>query len=515
MLAAALGGALYFLGYVGFGVWPCMAVFLVPLWWALDRRRAGTSRALLLGGTFGLVAYAGGFGWLWHLVGPFLGGDLLVGAVLWGGYGVAFALGFAVYAALYAALRRRGSTVTLAGIAPLLLVEWLQLQIFPLYAGNGLVSVPAAPLWLQTADLGGPLLLSALVAGVNVVVFETLRWWSGERARPVAAWLTALVVATMVVGYGAVRMAELDAASAAAPALRVGLVQANLSPLEKSTLSVVTHERHLAQTRELLAQGDLDLVVWPETAYVRGLRLPLPIAGRPILGDLAVPLLFGASSVREESGRRRKGNAALLIGADGMIRDVYQKNLLIPLAEYLPLAALVPGIRRWLPQVDDFDAAADTPALHLGPWRLATPICYEAIRPDFVRRMVRAAEPHLLVTLANDAWFGDSQEPWLHLGLARLRAVEHRRYLVRATNSGISAVVDPAGRLVARTGVLTQENLRAVVHPLEGTTVYAWIGDWPGWLAAALAGVALTRRRPPSEERSATSTPSRRRSRRW
>ncbi len=494
MAAAALGGVLYFLGYVGYGAWPCLAVFLVPLWWTLERTLARPPAALLAGAIFGLVAYVGGFGWLWQLVGPFLGGDRLVGAVLWSGYGVAFALGFAVYGALFAALRRRGCPIALAGIAPLLVVEHLQLQIFPLYAGNALVELPGPPLWLQTADLGGPLLLSALVAGANVVAFETLRWWRGTRSRPAAVWVTALAVAAVVLAYGAVRIAALDAAAAAAPPLRVGVVQANLSPREKSTLSVITHERHLAQTRELLAAGDVDLVVWPETAYVRGLRLPLPIAGTPILGDLAVPLLFGASSVREENGQRRKGNAAMLIGADGMIRDVYQKNLLIPLAEYLPLARLVPGVRRWLPHVDDFDAAVDTPILHLGPWRIATPICYEAIRPDFVRRMVRAGRPHLLVTLANDAWFGDSQEPWLHLALARLRAVEHRRYLVRATNSGISAIIDPAGRVVARTGVLTRETLRGVVRPLEGTTLYARLGDWPAWLAGAVIALGLARR---------------------
>jgi apolipoprotein N-acyltransferase len=105
--------------------------------------------------------------------------------------------------------------------------------------------------------------------------------------------------------------------------------------------------------------------------------------------------------------------------------------------------------------------------------------------------MVFATRPHLLVTLADDAWFGDSQEPWLHLALARLRAVEQRRYLVRATNSGISAVVDPSGRIVTRSGVLTRENLHAVVHPLEGDTVYARLGDWPAWVAAVVVALGL------------------------
>jgi apolipoprotein N-acyltransferase len=258
----------------------------------------------------------------------------------------------------------------------------------------------------------------------------------------------------------------------------------------------VTHERHLAQTRELLAAGPLDLVVWPETAYIRGIRRPLPVAGKPIAAELTVPILFGGSSVREVDGRKVTANSAFLVGADGMVRDVYDKNLLIPLAETVPLGALFPPLARALPHTQSFAASTETPALRLGPWRLAVPICYEVVRPDFVRRMAAAANPHVLVTIANDAWFGDSQEPWIHLALARLRAVEHRRYLVRATNSGVSAVVDPTGRLIAQTGLLTRENLRAVVHPLEGRTVYARVGDWPGVLALALAALGLGRDAP-------------------
>jgi apolipoprotein N-acyltransferase len=235
--------------------------------------------------------------------------------------------------------------------------------------------------------------------------------------------------------------------------------------------------------------------VWPETAFVRGLRGPLPISGRPVVEDLAVPLVFGAPSISEDEGRRLTANSALLVDADGTIRSAYAKNLLIPLTEYVPFAAYVPGLERWFPHLQDFGAADDTPALRLGAWRIATPICYEAVRADFVRRMVVRAEPNLLVTLANDAWFGDSDEPWMHLALARLRAVEHRRWLVRATNSGISAIVDPAGRVVVRTGLFTRENLRGTVFSRHDRTVYARVGDWPGMVAIVIVGTALIVRR--------------------
>ena len=489
-LSAAVGGALYFLGYLGWGVWPCLFVFLVPLWWALDRTALAPSLAGLV---FGLVAYAGGFTWLLRLVDPFLDGNRVAGGIMWLAYGCWFAAGFAVYALLFAAVRRRGWSVAMAGVAPLVLVEWLQPQLFPVNAGSALVAVPAL---VQTADLGGPLLLTALVAVANVAAYETLAWWSGRRARPRAVWLATLGVAVAALAYGRVRMAELDSRDAEAPALTVGIVQANLGVLEKRMQAVITQRRHVDQTHELLADGPVDLVVWPETAYVRGIRRPLPVSGLPIREDVRVPILFGASSVWEEDGRRVTANSAFLIAADGTIRDAYDKNLLIPLTEYVPLAGFVPQLAEWFPNRSDFESAVVTPPLHLDAWRISTPICYEVVRSDFVRRMVDSADPHLIVTLANDAWFGDSAEPWMHLALARLRAIEHRRWLVRATNSGISAIVDPAGRLVVRTGLLARDNLRGTVHLLAGRTPYGGVGDWPGWAAAVTLLVALVRPRP-------------------
>jgi len=494
--AAALGGVLYFLGYLGWGAWPCLLLFLAPLWGALDAAAAVRPRvSMLLGLTFGLVAYAGGFTWLWYLVATFLDGNRAFGVVLWIVFGLWFAAGYALYALVFRAIRVRGWPLVVAGVPPLLVLEWLQPQLFPLYAGAGLV---VAPILVQAADLGGPLLLTALLAAPSLALLATWRWWRGAGPRPTSTWLATGAVAVAVVAYGSWRIAGVDALVRDAPALRVGIVQANLGVMEKEAQAVVTHRRHLEQTRELLADGPLDLVVWPETAYVRGLRRPLPIAGQLVREDLRVPLLFGANSVYEEEGRRRSANAAFLVGADGMIRDGYDKNLLIPLAEYVPLAGVLPALAAWFPHVGEFRASTEMPALALGPWRLSVPICYEVIRPEFVRRMMRAASPHLLVTLANDAWFGDSHEPWLHLGLARLRAVEQRRYLVRATNSGVSAVVDPAGRLVARSGLFTRESLRATVRPLEGQTPYARLGDWPGWLALALTLLGLLCDAPPA-----------------
>jgi apolipoprotein N-acyltransferase len=491
--SAVAGGLLYFLGHVGFGLWPLLLVFLVPLWRALETTRASDHgpAAWLVGAAFGLTAFAGGFEWLWRLFPIFLDRNALLGAILWLGYGAWFALGWAVYAALLTALRARGTPVAIAGVAPLLLMEWLQPQIFTVHAGAGLI---AAPLLAQGAELGGPLLLSALVALSNVVAYATWSWLRAERAAPHGAWLAGLVLLGGACTYGEWRSRSVHARSAVAPALEVGIVQANLGVLEKRTQGIVGHERHLAQTRELLAGGPVDLAVWPETAYARDIRRPLPVSGRSVVEDVGVPLLFGGTSVDERDGRRVTSNSAFLVGPDGTIADAYDKNLLIPLAEALPFGSVVPAFGALLPHGQEFAPSSETPALRLGAHRIATPICYEAIRPDFVRRMIRASDADLIVTLANDAWFGDSQEPWMHLSLARLRAIEHRRWLVRATNSGISALVDPTGAIVARTGVLERASLRGTVHTMDGATVYGRFGDWPGWLAlVAVVGALLVK----------------------
>jgi apolipoprotein N-acyltransferase len=491
---------LHFLAFLGFGIWPLAFLSLAPLLCALEGRRgAGLRSAALLGLVFGWVAFAGGYLWLWRIVDVFLAGSVLLGAALWLVYSAWFALRFVLCSLAFQLLRRRGWPVAPAVAAPLLAIEWLYPSLFPVHAGAALLGQPAL---VQVADLGGPLLLTALVALANAAAVEV---WLRLRGRPSHALATAVSACVAVVlawGYGALRIPQVERRAAAAPVLRVGLVQANLGVLEKRREAVRVHQRYLEESRALLAESGgaegIDLLIWPETVYIRGIQRPLPVSGELIRADLRVPLLFGAASVRTETGRRLKYNSALLIGADGVVRDAYDKNLLIPIAEGLPLGGLSERVAEALPHVQEFAAATGVPPLHLGPWRISTPICYEVIRPEFVRRMMREAKPHLIVSLANDAWFGDSQEPWLHLALARLRAIEHRRALVRATNSGVSAVVDPVGRVVAHTGLLTREHLRASVPLLQGETLYARLGDWPGWLAVAglfAAGVVRRRRR--------------------
>jgi apolipoprotein N-acyltransferase len=214
-------------------------------------------------------------------------------------------------------VRRRSLPVAVAAVPPLLVLEWLYPSLFPVHLGDTLVDQVAL---VQIVDLGGPLLASALVALVNLAAFETWRWFRGERPRPLSTWICVGVAVFAAAGYGVARIDGISRSLAGAPALRVGLVQGNLGVFEKRREAALVHRRYLEQTRELLAEGELDLVVWPETVYIRGLKGPYPISGEAIREELRVPVLFGAATVRAEGGRRRTYNSALLIGADGVIR---------------------------------------------------------------------------------------------------------------------------------------------------------------------------------------------------
>src|SRR5262249_34285889 len=133
--------------------------------------------------------------------------------------------------------------------------------------------------------------------------------------------------------------------------------------------------------------------------------------------------------------------------------------------------------------------------LPLAGHEIATFICYEDIIPGFVNSIVRSGRPALLANLTNDAWFGDTTEPWIHLALAQFRAIEHRRYFVRSTNSGVSAFVDPVGRVIAHTEAFKEQALATQIAWLEATTPYELWGDWPWWAATLFAFFAAFARR--------------------
>ena len=490
---AMLGGAFYFLGWAGFGFWPLSLVCLVPLWGALELGLGRTWRhSLAVAWLYGTVTCAGGYHWLVEFLDVFSGYGYAASALFWLLFSAYLGFNFAVYGLVYRALRKRGWSTSFVAIPTLLLIEWLYPSLFPTYLSNSLFAQTAL---VQIADLGGPMLVTVVMALVNLSVYEAWRWRRARRPVPKALWgLTVAAIAFTTI-YGMVRMAQVEAELEKAPVLRVGIVQVNMGIFEKRTEAIEGHRRHLEQSRQLEEEGELDLLIWPESAFIDGLPRRVPISADLVRRDLKSPLLFGGVSTGRIDGKRKVYNTVFLTDDQGTVRSTYDKTYLLMFGEYLPFGDIFPILDDLSPNSGRFSAGTHVRPLTLGPWRISTPVCYEDVLARFTRKMVREAKPHVLINLTNDAWFGDSQEPWIHLVLSRYRAIEHRRYMVRSTNSGISAVIDPLGRVVSQSGLLTRENLRYDIHMLEGDTVYGRIGDWPGWLGLAAILVMFIRRR--------------------
>jgi apolipoprotein N-acyltransferase len=186
-------------------------------------------------------------------------------------------------------------------------------------------------------------------------------------------------------------------------------------------------------------------------------------------------------------------NAAFQLAPDGRTAAVYRKIHLVPFGEYVPMSewlTFFPPLVQTLAGFAPFKPGESMVMLPLGDHRTSTAICYEVVYPSLVREAVSGGS-ELLTTITNDAWYGHSSAPYQHFELAAMRAIEHGRYLARAANTGISGVVDPYGRVVARSGIFEQAGMVEEVRLLTGQTLYTRIGDVIAHAALALVAAAL------------------------
>jgi len=478
-LLAALSGALYFLGFAGFDLWPLTFIALLPLFVILDAESLEGRRAIPIGITFGFVTHAGGYYWLIGMLEDYSGFPYIAcvffSALVYLYQGGQLALFFWILSRA----RAQGWSVTWSAIPTYCAVEIIYPLLFPSYYCNSLYDLP---LLMQVVDLGGPILLTAITIAVNGAIYEIVR--GVVRKAPInrALVLTSAIALGLTIGYGFYRCREVDARTVSAPKITVGIVQTNMGIVSKRREIAEGHRRHLEQSEQLERSVKPDLIVWPETAFQRTIRPAEKNVKKRVLGSLETPLLFGGLAVRSVDGRRLVYNTAFITNRQGDILSTYDKTYLLAFGEFLPFGDTFPILYKWSPRTSHF-----TPGNHLRPmpfkqYRITTLICYEDIIPGFVREAVKQGNPHLLVNITNDSWFGNTNEPWIHLALAKFRAVEHHRYLVRSTNSGVSAIIDPVGRTVVRSPVFERATLHAQVAMMNTPSLYQHLGDWPGWL---------------------------------
>jgi len=495
------------------GWWPLLFVSLAPLLLLVLNARPG--RSLLAGFFFGLVYHLALLYWILIVLGRYGGlslGLALPALVLLAAYMACFPAATCFVTGLIAGRHgnRHCSAAALVWIAPVVWVgfDYLRSVLFTGFPwmdlGYGLFG---QPMLIQAADLGGHHLLTFSLVLVNGLVAAGLDKL-GRASRPVrgARWpmLAAVVMLLAIGGYSFVRHQAVETALTRTSQAKVAVVQGNIDQAAKWSQSAkaVTVDAYLRLSQRMVREEGAELVVWPETALPFYPQMDLFLFNRvtAFTTDDKVWLLTGAPLYTVTAGQggeqAQYWNGALLLGPGDRTSGEYAKQHLVPFGEYVPapVRRLLSFLQPLVVNVGDFSEGTRQEPLIAGAMRLGILICYESIFPDIARESVGWGA-NLLVNITNDAWYGRSSAPYQSMAMAVLRAVENRRALVRAANTGISGFVDPLGRITDQTELFVEAARTASVPLLESETVFSQGGHWFGMACAVLAALlAVTRR---------------------
>lgn len=482
-VAPLVAGAALPLAFAPFGLWflAPFAIAALFLGWGAAPREAAL-RAFL----FGVAAFAAGTWWLYVSVRLVGGTPLPVALLLLGGLVAIMAAWIALAGYVSARLGSGAGAFDLCLLAPAtwVLAEWLRgwvLTGFPwLSLGYGQVDGPLVA-WAPVGGVYGVSFVTAVLAGAVATLLK-----GGGRQRAAAGTVVVIVVAATGLLSGR------SWSEPAGEPLRVSLVQGAIPQLLKWRPGErrATMELYRGMTEPLAGR---DLVVWPEAA------VPAPDdLVRDYLEELAAlaatldtQLLVGILTHDEERDEYR--NSLLALGEPA---GAYHKRHLVPFGEFFPVPAFV---RQWmrmmnLPYSDIARGAERQRPLAAGAVPIAPTICYEDAYG--AEQLGFLPEAMLLVNVSNDAWFGDTMAPHQHLQIARMRALETGRYLVRATNTGVTAVIDERGAVRATIPQFEPGVLSGEVQPFAGATPYVRTGNWPVLVLSLLViGAAWLRRR--------------------
>jgi apolipoprotein N-acyltransferase len=506
---ALVAGAASALAMAPFQAWPVLFLTFPVVVWLIDGagagRWGGVPAAAMTGWWFGLGYFVPGLYWI--------GYAFLVDAPTFAWLMPFATLGLPAYLALFTALGfalarllwTRDASRVIALAASLTFSEWLRGHTLTGFPWNAFGYALAEPLALaQTASLIGlwglTFLTVAIFASPAVLIDGSSR---GRKPWIAPALGLALLVAMEI--FGVVRLSLRPTTTVAGVKLRI--MQPNLQQDVRFNYSAKAEVMQKYLTLSDRASGpqstgvrDASILIWPESAFpfflTREADAMAQIADLLPKGTVLITGSVRAPDVPPGTRITRAYNSVYAIDHDGSILSAYDKLHLVPFGEYLPLqdwmeklgfvqltkvqGGFIPGVRRRTMEIPNAP-------------RMLPLICYEAIFPGEITS--RDDRPGWIVNLTNDGWFGISTGPYQHLQQARLRAIEEGLPVVRAANTGISAVIDPLGRIVARLGLGVEGVLDSTLPTAIPPTLYARNGDIPAAVMVAAALIFVIRRR--------------------
>ena len=469
LLSALIAGGLTPLSLAPLNIWPL--ALISPALLALLLYRQDTRGLLARSFSYGLGLFGVGASWVYVSIHDFGYTGVPLAALLTG----LFVAGLALLFALPFLLLKYGqsSTQPRTWLPHLLLVaavwvigEWSRswfLTGFPwLYIGYSQLSTPLAG-WAPLLGIFG-VSLAVLLTGTFTL------WLLMSRSKP------SLILAPLLLSglwLGGHQLQQIEWTQATGEPKQVALVQANIPQEKKWQPSYL--ETTLERYRHLSADAwSADWVIWPEAAIPLLYHQALPVLQEAHETALAnnSALITGILYDDPVSGRYHNSSLGL-----GLATGLYHKTRLVPFGEYVPLEQWLRGAIEFfnLPASFISPGQAEQHPLQIGATRLASAICYEIVYPDLVASM--ASNTEVILTISNDAWFGGSWGPLQHLQMAQMRALENGRFVIRGTNNGVSAIINPQGQLIASSEQFVQQVLIGEVQGYRGQTPFMRYGS--------------------------------------
>lgn len=329
-------------------------------------------------------------------------------------------------------------------------------------------AMAARPFAIQAAAFVGGTGLAALLV--------TATTWFVLPGRRLPITIPRTLAVLLLTGWTVTGMAQLEKPLPQGRWANVGIVQGNIDQSLKwdPSYQADTVSRYIDLSEQLVKQHSVDLIIWPETALPFFLQ-ELTHEGarvRNLARTRETFVLTGSPAYEFDLANNRyiMYNRAFLLGREGGTVGQYDKMHLVPFGEYVPLGGILP-LTKLVQAIGDFREGVDGQPLEGGNLALGVLICYETIFPLLAQERV-AEGASLLVNMSNDAWFGQTSAPRQHLQLATLRAVEQGRYMIRSTNTGISAIIDPRGRIVQETELFKTASVSGSIRAIYETTMY-------------------------------------------
>jgi apolipoprotein N-acyltransferase len=467
-------------------------IALVPILYALEGKSAYQS--FIAGLLCGYIFYTGLIYWIVVVTTTYGGLNYPVGIFVM----LLLVTYLSLYCGLAFSLARFIEEKTSCALPTILPFIWVALEYLRsfLFTGFPWESLGYAHyqsrLVIQCADITGVYGISFLIVYVNASVYLLLRGIAVKKI-PWKESVLATLMLIVALSYGTWRLATIKKATAAAGKIQCGLIQGNIDQGIKwnRTYRNQVIARHQQLSREAL-YPNTRLLIWPEssTPFYFQSEIDYQQAIFDIISDKDVFLLLGSPSMEERNGKLHNFNSAFLLSPSQKIAGKYDKKHLVPYGEYIPLKRFFPFINKMVAGIGDFSSGSTITLLHLPEASFGVLICYEIIFPDLTRRFVKKGA-QFLVNITNDAWFGKTSAPYQHLSMAVVRAIENRRWIARAANTGISAFIDATGAIKSATPLFTESFLTGTIGIVDVQTFYTTYGDIFALLATLLSLVLL------------------------